>query len=266
MLDNAQTNRPVTGDSVEPTPDQVTPPAVLRRPPHVEWGDIEQGLIPPGHPVHPPVAQLPPVEEPRRHSRHLVRDVVETLLLALIIYMGVRAGVQNFKVDGNSMEPSLHTGQYLLVNKLAYASFGLEGIAEAIPALEPLRNSTLFQLGSPQRGDIIVFRFPRDPTRDFIKRVVAIPGETVEVKTGVVYVNNRRLEEPYILNSPTYTKEATIVQPGEYFVLGDNRNNSSDSHVWGSVPAREIVGKAWITYWPMDAWGFIPHTIAAAIP
>jgi len=188
---------------------------------------------------------------------------METLLLALMIYLGVRAGVQNFKVDGNSMEPSLSTNQYLLVNKLAYASVSLEGIAEAIPALEKLKDSPVLQLGSPQRGDIIVFRFPRDPSRDFIKRVVAVPGETVEVKTGVVYVNGKRLEEPYILNSPTYTKEAIIVRPGEYFVLGDNRNNSSDSHVWGPVPAREIVGKAWITYWPMESWGFIPHTIAA---
>lgn len=264
MLDNADTTRPVTPPATEPFPEPAPPP-VLRRPPHVEWGDIEQGLIPPGHPiVAAPVAQPWPAEAPRRHTRHLVRDVVETLLLALIIYMGVRAGVQNFKVDGNSMEPSLSTNQYLLVNKLAYASVSLGGIAEAIPALEKLKDSPVLQLGTPQRGDIIVFRFPRDPSRDFIKRVVAVPGEKVEVKTGVVYVNDKRLEEPYILNSPTYTKEAIIVPAGEYFVLGDNRNNSSDSHVWGPVPGREIVGKAWITYWPMEAWGFIPHTIAAA--
>jgi signal peptidase I len=247
--------------AAEPVPSE-TP----RRPhPVVDWGAIEQGLIPPGHPVETGGdTPLPTSPSRGRSARNVVKDIAETLLLALIIYLGVRAGVQNFKVEGSSMEPSLHNGQYLLVNKMAYAAVDLDGVAEAVPPLQSWKGSQFFPFGLPQRGDIVVFRFPRDPSRDFIKRVVAVPGETVEVRAGVVFVNNKKLTEPYILDSPTYSKEPTVVPPGEYFVLGDNRNNSSDSHVWGPVPVTEIVGKAWVTYWPMKDWGFIPHTAAAS--
>ncbi len=260
MQENASSDAPVTAEE----PAASLPPyerPVLRRPFVPRWGDIEQGLIPPGHPVAGeefPTTEAEP-EAAKRSGRSLLKDIAETLVLALIIYGAVRAGIQNFKVEGTSMEPSLHNGQYLLVNKLSFASVGLDGIAGIVPGLSSLKGSLLFPFGQPQRGDVVVFRFPRDPARDFIKRVVALPGETVEVKAGTVYVNGKKLDEPYVLDSPTYSKEPTVVPHGEYYVLGDNRNNSSDSHVWGPVPIDEMIGKAWVTYWPMKDWGFIPH-------
>lgn len=263
-----------------PAPAPVTPPADYAAAPRrpftpAEWGQIEQGQVPPGHPVAAAAttddaedgddSEDDQDESDRKgKTRSLVKDIVETLLLALVIYLGVRAGVQNFKVEGSSMEPSLHNGQYLLVNKLAYATFDLDGIASMVPGLGSLKGSLLFPFGQPQRGDVVVFQFPRDTSRDFIKRVVALPGETVEVRNGVVYVNNKQLTEPYIESAPTYSKEPTTVPLGEYYVLGDNRNNSSDSHVWGPVPITKLIGKAWVTYWPMKDVGFIPHLPAQA--
>jgi len=209
--------------------------------------------------------EAPPVERHRK-SRFgtAFREVAETLLLALFIYLTVRAVVQNFKVEGSSMDPTLHHGQYLLVNKAAYMSVDLEEAERVAPFLARLPDVKVHPFGLPKRGDIVVFRYPRDPSRDFIKRVVALPGETVEIKAGQVYVNNQRLEEPYIMDNPTYSRESQPVPADHYFVLGDNRNNSSDSHVWGPVPLYHVIGKAWLTYWPISAWGSIPDHAAFA--
>jgi signal peptidase I len=164
-----------------------------------------------------------------------LRDILETALLTLVIFLGVRFGVQTFRVEGFSMEPTLHSNQYLLVNKLSY------------------------MVGQPQRGDIVVFRFPQDPTRDFIKRIVALPGEEVEVRAGVVYVDGKALTEPYILSKPHYPYPKKRVPENEFFVLGDNRNNSHDSHVWDFLPKEYLIGKAWVSYWPTQAWGVVQH-------
>jgi signal peptidase I len=164
-----------------------------------------------------------------------LRDILETALLTLAIFLGVRLGVQNFRVEGFSMEPTLHTGQYLLVDKVSY------------------------MVGEPQRGDIVVLRFPQDPRRDFIKRIIALPGEEVEVRSGVVYIDGKPLEEPYIRDKPLYFYGRQRVPPNQYFVLGDNRNNSHDSHVWDWLPEEYIIGKAWVSYWPVDTWGVLPH-------
>ena len=165
----------------------------------------------------------------------LIRDVLETILLTLIIYWGVRLGVQNFRVEGLSMEPSLHSHQYLIVSKVTY------------------------RFADPQRGDIVVFRFPHDPSRDFIKRIIALPGEAVEVRSGRVLINGQALEEPYVHDPPLYSYPRRIVPPGEYFVLGDNRNNSSDSAAWGWLPGEYVIGKGWFSYWPMDWFGPLSH-------
>jgi signal peptidase I len=164
-----------------------------------------------------------------------LRDVLETALLTLVIFLGVRLGVQNFRVEGLSMQPTLQSNQYLLVNKAAY------------------------MFGEPQRGDIVVFRLPQDPRRDLIKRIVALPGEEVEVRGGVVYVGDKPLEEPYIRDKPLYLFNKKKVPENEYFVLGDNRNNSFDSHVWDWLPREYLIGRAWVSYWPVQAWSVVQH-------
>lgn len=191
--------------------------------------------------------------------RSALREVVETILLTLIIFLVVRALVQNFKVEGSSMEPNLHSGQYLLVNKAVYFSFDTEAIAKFVPFIDTDDSRIFFIFHPPERGDVIVFRFPKEPTRDFIKRVMAGPGETVEIRSGVVWVNGQKLDEPYLRDRPNYNFGPETVPEDNYFVLGDNRNNSSDSHVWGMVPRDMIIGKAWLSYWPVSEWGFAPN-------
>ncbi len=176
------------------------------------------------------------------HSRPLhsdwvsvLRELIETLVLTLLIFLLIRSVVQNFRIDGISMEPNFHDGQFLIINKLAY------------------------KLGRPARGDVIVFRYPLDPDRDFIKRVIGLPGDTVEVRQGRVYINGELVREPYPLLDGTYSMEAVTVGPDELYVLGDNRDHSSDSHRWGPVPMDLVIGKAWISYWPPRYWAIVRH-------
>ncbi len=157
------------------------------------------------------------------------------------------------------MEPTLHSGQYLLINKIGYAR-----LPEPLAALlqrDGAANDYLF--GGPQRGDIIVFRAPTQPDKDFIKRVIGMPGDTVEIRGGQVYINDQPIEEPYIRDRAPYVVPRQVVPPNHYFVLGDNRPNSSDSHVWGLVPAENIVGRAWVSYWPPNLWGVVPSAAYA---
>jgi signal peptidase I len=193
----------------------------------------------PEQPVSTPVAE--PVETvvaapERRPLWSFLREALETVLLTILIFVGIRAVVQNFRIEGFSMEPTLHAGQFLIVNKLIY------------------------NLQSPQRGDVIVFEYPRAPDRDFIKRVIGLPGEKVEVKGGRVFINGKPIDEFYLAAPPGYSMGPITVPEDEYFVLGDNRNNSSDSHSWGTLPKKNIIGKAWISYWPPQYWGFIPDS------
>lgn len=190
-----------------------------------------------------------------------VRDVLETLLLTVLIFLIVRSVVQNFKVEGRSMEPTLHNGQYLLINKATYWRLDGNLLGKLNPGAEASSDSAVpashYLFSPPERGDIIVFRYPKEPSRDFIKRVIGVPGDMVEIKNGVVYVNGKPLHEDYTADPPSYFQPAERVPEGNYFVLGDNRNNSSDSHVWGLVPEENIIGKAWFSYWPPDSWGSV---------
>ena len=196
-----------------------------------------------------------------------IRDVIETLILTAVIFLLVRAVVQNFKVEGRSMEPTLRNGQYLVINKAAYWHMGADIANTVFPGVMPgaTANDAMFMFSEPQRSDIVVFRYPKDPTRDFIKRIIAIPGESVEIRQGKVYVNGKFIDETYIDEVGNYSWGPRKMDLGEYFVLGDNRNNSSDSHVWGPVPRDNIIGKAWISYWPVDQLGFLSnHALAGA--
>jgi signal peptidase I len=166
-------------------------------------------------------------------GRSLLREVFETALLTLIIFLILNTATGRFQVRGSSMEPTLQDGQYLVIGKLVY------------------------WLHPPERGDIMVFEPPTNPTDDYIKRVVGLPGEQLEIRGQQVWVDGVVLEEPYTI--PGSYSGAWSLGDGEYFVLGDNRNNSSDSHSWGVLPEENIIGKAWLCYWPPERWGLVAH-------
>jgi signal peptidase I len=175
----------------------------------------------------------PELSQPKERRSVLV-DILETLVLAVILFLGINLVSARILVDGASMEPTLETGERVIVNRLSY------------------------KYGSPQRGDIIVFHFPRNPSEEYIKRVIGLPGDTVQVKNGSVYINNQHLDENYLDVKTNYTGTWQVPE-GQLFVLGDNRNNSSDSHDWGTVPLNYVVGKAILVYWPPNDWGLIQH-------
>jgi signal peptidase I len=167
-------------------------------------------------------------------GRSLLREILETALLTAIIFLILNTTTGRFQVRGSSMEPTLFDGQYLLISKVTY------------------------WIHPPERGDVIVFHPPNNPSDDYIKRVVGLPGERVEIQGGGVSVNGVQLQEPYIANPGSYSG-AWELGEGEYFVLGDNRRNSSDSHTWGVFPGDDIVGKAWLCYWPPEQWSLVTH-------
>jgi len=189
-----------------------------------------------------------------QRARRVVWEVAQTLILAAVIFFMVRGVAQNFRVEGPSMEPGLHDGQYLLVNKAVYFKLDLESLAKYLPFVDG-DDGSKFLFHGPERGDVIVFRYPRDPSRDFIKRVIAVPGDTVSIHDGQVTVNGKLLEEEYLDETTRGDLDNTVVPDGSYFVLGDNRSNSSDSRSWGFVPEENIIGKAMFSYWPMSEFG-----------
>jgi signal peptidase I len=169
-------------------------------------------------------------------QRSLVRDVVEILLLIVTIYTLVNLATARAVVEGQSMEPNFHTGQFVIVNRFAY------------------------YFAKPQRGDVIVLHAPRDPSQDYIKRVVGLPGESIQIKAGRVYVNGTMIDEPYIAHFCTTNCDGEWkLKDTEYFVLGDNRNNSYDGHSFGPIPSTLIVGQAWVRYWPISDIAIIQH-------
>lgn len=189
--------------------------------------------------------------------RSTLREVFETAVLTILIFLLIRSVVQNFKVDGQSMEPTLFDGQYLLVNKAIYWEVDLGPLTLAFPTAVDPQNPRVPLFREPARGDIVVFQAPQSPHRDFIKRIVGLPGERVEIRSGRVLVDGRPLSEPHIKDPPLYETAPVVVPDDSYFVLGDHRNNSSDSHVWGVVPRDNIVGVAWVSYWPPTQWGLL---------
>ncbi len=182
-------------------------------------------------------------------------EIVQILVLALLMVMVIRNFIHNYRIDGVSMEPNFHDRQFLIVNRFAYCP----GIHIEIPVV----NTSLFDktwcTGTPNRGDVVIFRYPRDPSRDFIKRVIGLPGETVEVIAGQVYINGKLMPEPFGPNPGSYNAPPITVGPDEVYVMGDNRNNSSDSHLWGPLKLNLIIGKALISYWPPQDWSIVPH-------
>ncbi|MEN8172168.1 MAG: signal peptidase I [Chloroflexota bacterium] len=192
------------------------------------------------HPVDGlPVEGLPD-EETTDRKPGLLRffyDVFETLLLAAILFIGINAVSARVRVDGSSMEPSFHHGEFVVVNRLAY------------------------KLGTYNIGDVVVFHYPRDPDQEYIKRIIGVAGDNIQISNGLVYLNAQLLNEPYIAAPPRYNGSWNIPE-GHVFVLGDNRNNSSDSHNWGPLQKENIIGRAIFIYWPLDEFGGIKSITA----
>lgn len=190
------------------------------------------------------IQQHKPVDVSRNNlwseARLLLRDLIFALMIAVLVMVFV---VQPVKVEGTSMLPRLHDGERIFVNKLIYYDD-----YRWAPKIE--------------RGDIVVFWFPNDPYKSYIKRVIGLPGDTVEVQEGVVRVNGRPIEEAYLdprLNLSHGSFAPIAVRANYYFVMGDNRDNSSDSRRWGLVPKKYIYGKALFRYWPLTAASVIHH-------
>jgi len=181
-------------------------------------------------------------------GRLLFRDLIFALMLAALVIVFV---VQPVKVEGTSMLPRLHDGERIFVNKLVYYDE-----YRWAPKID--------------RGDIVVFWFPDDPSKSYIKRVIGLPGDTVEVHDGLVRINGKDLQETYLdphLNASHRTAPPVFVRPNYYFVMGDNRDNSSDSRIWGLVPKKYVYGKALLRYWPLNSASVIHHeNVSPAVP
>jgi signal peptidase I len=184
------------------------------------------------------------------------RDVIETVILALIVFLLAREVVQNFQVEGSSMVPTLTDADFVLVNRFAYREVDLGPFEFLIPG----RNNGDFYFGGPKRGDVVVFNSPFDETRDFVKRVIGVPRDRIEIRDGRVMVNGEALDEAaYISGPPAYTYPhdgmPSVVPPEHYFVLGDNRNASQDSHIFGPIHQRLLVGEVIFRWWPAGEVG-----------
>ena len=184
----------------------------------------------------------PLTKGPGLRARHNIwRDMFEFALLLISIYALVNLTTARAVVEGISMQPNFFTGQLIVVNRLIY------------------------YFAKPVRGDVIVLHDPEDPSQDFIKRVVGLPGEQIAIRGGRVYVNGTLLNEPYIATFCTSCDGTWELDADHYFVLGDNRPNSHDSHAFGPLDRRLIVGKAWLRYWPFPDFGFIPNPVYGSI-
>ena len=192
--------------------------------------------------------------ETKHRKKSPLREYTEAIIVAALLALFIRAFVvQAFKIPSGSMKSTLLVGDHILVNKFVY------GIRL------PIWNTELVHLSNPKRGDIIVFQYPVDPSKDFIKRVVGIPGDTVRIQNKKVFVNDQPLEEPYAIHSDNRILPASIstrdnmapitVPPGHLFVMGDNRDESHDSRFWKFVSFNDLRGKAFIIYWSWNRDG-----------
>lgn len=184
---------------------------------------------------HPVVADGQTQTEAAQESNgSFIREFLEIILIAGALFLVVNLVTARVRVESISMQPNLNEGEFVVVNRLAY------------------------RWDEPQRGDIIVFRFPGNQQKRYIKRVIGIEGDFISIQDGQVSINGLSLDEPYIAAAPTYEGE-WVVGSGSVFVLGDNRNNSNDSKNWGTLEEDAIIGKAILVYWPPTEIGLIPH-------
>ncbi len=189
---------------------------------------------------------LEPEPRPRRSALktllHLAREILETIVPAVLIALLINLFLaQATRVYGQSMEPNLHTDQRLVVEKLSYNRFLRQYLG----------------MPGPRRGDVVVIHLKDQSDELLIKRVIGLPGDVVEIHDGLVFVNNRALSEPYVAGATTGSFGPMTIPPLSVFVLGDNRNFSNDSRSFGVIPLKDVVGRAWFSYWPAEQVGFV---------
>lgn len=167
----------------------------------------------------------------------MLRELIETIVLSLVIFLLIRQVVQNYRIESHSMQPNFYEGEFILVNKLAY------------------------RLGAPERGDVLVFHNPNNEDEDYIKRIIGLPGDNLDIHNGTVFINGKPLVEQYPINEipPSSTYGPVVIEPDHLFVMGDNRPQSQDSRSFGQLSEDLIVGKAWVRVWPFNKFGIIPH-------
>ena len=183
---------------------------------------------------------LPPDEPEGVGWRRFAKDILEVVVISLFLFFSINAVSARIRVESVSMQPTLFAGNFVVVNKLAY------------------------QFGEPERGDIVVFEYPPDPNQDpYIKRVIGLPGESVQIADGKVMINGVHIQEPYLV-SDTHQGGGWSVPEDSLFVMGDNRRNSSDSRSWGVVPLENVIGKALVIYWPPEKWELLTMPFAVA--
>ena len=177
-------------------------------------------------------------------KEHPLTEIIRFALLAIIIVVPIRMFIaQPFIVSGASMNTTFENGQYLIVDQLSY------------------------YLHEPARGDVVIFRYPRDPSKFFIKRVIGLPGDTLTIEESNVTITNEAnpdgyvLDEPYVNSMEVAAPRTEVMGPREYFVMGDNRNQSSDSRVWGVLQEERIIGRAWLRLFPPTAVDFLPGKV-----
>jgi len=186
---------------------------------------------------------ITPQDENNSTLRRFLLDLLQTITISVILFFGINAVSARIRIKSISMQPTLYEKDFVMVNKLAY------------------------RLGAPNLGDVIIFHYPLAPDQEpYIKRVIGLPGDQIKINNQVVSINGEPIDEPYIKAPPNYSGE-WVVPEDSLFVLGDNRNSSSDSHQWGMVPLENVIGKALVVYFPPSHWQFLnPNTASAAGP
>ena len=194
--------------------------------------------------------------------RSLIREAIEALAIAVFLTLLFQSAGQVYQVHGWSMESTLLHADRVVLNKAAYLRIDAEPTARLLPWLDAEPGAVWEPFGGPRRGDVVVFAYPNDPSQVFVKRVIGEPGDRVRFEEGVIHLNGEALDEPYVEFGSHETLAEVIVGEGEYFVVGDNRPESSDSRNWGTVSREAIIGKTAFIYWPPERLGVLASPTA----
>ena len=190
--------------------------------------------------------------------RQFIREALDATALFIVVFAALHFSIQNIRIYGMSMRPTVVNEQHIIVSKLAYVELNPAALKRFIPFGERSGyDDSLIVSQPPDYGDMIAFLYPEDVSREFVKRVVGLPGDVIEIEAGQVIRNGERLDEPYVVHRDTRSLEPVVVSGGSCYVLGDNRLVSSDSRDWGLVSDEHIIGRAWLSYWPSDRIEFL---------